>query len=161
MAASFQLGLGDDPLRTKIDQVLAEKTLPPFVKRILVEVAVHRGVKDPIPLRDLVSAAKTADVTLTERELKGWVKHLVEEFGIPIGASRTEPTGYYLAVSAGDITAAIAPYLAEIRSLARRVRALAGEHRMAELLGQISLELAQQPAPSLSRGPTTIDQGPH
>jgi hypothetical protein len=77
----------------------------------------------------------------SDREIKGAVKSLVEDFEIPIGSSRAKPAGYYLIVTPEDAEAAVKPLLAEIRSLAHRCRILSPKSQyVRHLLGQLSVE---------------------
>jgi hypothetical protein len=104
------------------------------MKRLLWILTEHKGAANPIPLRDLI--ARTG---MEGRELKAMVRSLVVDFEIPIGASRAEPVGYYLAMNATERLAAARPYIAEIRKLAQRVRALIGGQAFVEELGQMRI----------------------
>lgn len=101
---------------------------------LLRALAPHRGAKNPIALAELAHESR-----LTPREVKAMVRSLVVDFGLPVGASRAEPAGYYLAVSADERLAAARPYIHEIRNLAVRVRALVGtsSHPLYALLEQL------------------------
>jgi hypothetical protein len=66
----------------------------------------------------------TFDTWLSERSVKAAVKDLVETHSIAIGSARGKDHGYFLIVTDGAAQAATRPLLAEIRSLARRCRAL-------------------------------------
>jgi biotin operon repressor len=78
---------------------------------------------------------------MSEREVKGAVKSLVEDFGLPIGASRQEPYGYFLIVSADDLEFTLRPLANEVISIARRMRKLGGSALVKEMLGQLRVEM--------------------
>lgn len=99
----------------------------------------HKGAEHAIELRVV-----TEKLRLPAREVKALVKTMVEDFGLAIGARRQEPYGYFLCVTADDVEQAIRPLEKEIISLARRVRALGGEHRLAEFAGQLQLKVEQK-----------------
>jgi hypothetical protein len=94
----------------------------------------HKGARRARPLSDFVHK-----LHMSERDVKKTVKSLVEDFGLPIGASRQQPSGYFLCVTPEDMEDAIRPLVHEIESLARRVRVLGGEQRLAEIWGQMRL----------------------
>lgn len=141
---SFQFAL--DPsanLDALINDVLMGKSGPwrPSAKECatLHILRYHKGSGQARPLADIAAKLK-----VPAREVKAIVKSLVEDFGLPIGASRQEPYGYFLCVSHDDIELAIRPLESEVISLARRVRALGGEQRLAEFFGQLQLQLNEK-----------------
>jgi hypothetical protein len=76
-----------------------------------------------------------------DRDIKKAVKELVEEHRIPVGSSRVEPYGYYLAVSDEDIEAAERPLRREIQSLAARLKTFNPKSDyVRHILGQQELE---------------------
>jgi len=95
------------------------------------------------------------------REIKEAVSRLVTDFAMPIGGARghdqecpaagprLSPSrhcrcggpGYFLVLTPEDAELAARPLIAELRSLSRRVRALAGKKELARLFGQIQLSL--------------------
>jgi hypothetical protein len=79
---------------------------------------------------------------VTPRDIKAAARTLVCDFGLPIAGSRRPPYGYYLAVTADEIGAALDPLVGELRAIAQRVRSLGGRRRLQELLGQIELDLS-------------------
>lgn len=93
------------------------------------------GAAHARPLAELAGELK-----LKPRDVKAAVQELVKNFGLPIGASRAAPFGYYLCVTPEDIEAAVRPLVHEIESLAARVRALVGSERVAEIFGQFQLK---------------------
>ena len=94
----------------------------------------HKGARRARPLGEIAAHLK-----MQPRDVKAAVKSLVEDFGLPIGASRQQPFGYFLCVTPEDMEDAIRPLVHEIESLARRVRVLGGERRLAEIFGQMRL----------------------
>lgn len=82
----------------------------------------------------------TRSLNCNAREVKAMVKSLVEDFALPVGSSRGDPPGYFLIVTAEEALDTARVYVNEIRSLARRVKAIAPEHKIVELLGQMNLE---------------------
>lgn len=127
-------------LQQRIDAVLKDRQgpypLPYDAAQMLTRLQYHRGAARALQVRDLAESLK-----LSERDVKALAKCLVEDFEVPIGASRQKPYGYYLIETAQELEDAVQIYVAEIRSLARRVRVLAGKHRVAELAGQLTLDL--------------------
>lgn len=103
--------------------------------KLLGKLALVRGSQFP------VSVQKLADfVGVSPREVKAIVKDLVENFGIPIGASRGEPHGYYLVMTLEEMRTTVRVYEGEVFSLLRRIRTLNPKHRMVELFGQMKLQ---------------------
>lgn len=111
-------------------------TMPAKARQLLMILRWHKGTANARPLGSIAETLKT-----TEREVKQHAKTLTEEFGIPIGASRQQPHGYYLCVTAEDYAAACRPYIHEVQSLVRRLHALHPTPRLSEILGQLQLEL--------------------
>jgi hypothetical protein len=96
----------------------------------------HRGADRPITIEGI-----RVHVPLSERQVKKSVKQLVEVYGLPVGASRHFPAGYFLVVTAADREAALRPLRAEFYSLLRRIKAL-GDNRVVEkMLGEAQQEL--------------------
>ena len=108
-------------------------------RELLHLLRFHKGAEHARPLGEI-----SAKLHTTHRDVKQMVKSLVEDFALPIGASRQEPYGYFLCLTAADVEAAIRPLENEVISLARRVRALGGEQRLAEFFGQLQLELTEK-----------------
>jgi hypothetical protein len=77
----------------------------------------------------------------TDRDVKAAVKELVEERGVPIGSARCGTPGYFLCVTPEDIDAAERPLLNEVRSLAKRLRAMNPKSEISRTLcGQLGIE---------------------
>jgi hypothetical protein len=112
------------------------------MQRHLLRVLIfHIGLHWAVPVRSLMITLRNAmKRNPTEREIKDAVRSLVVDFKLRIGASRSDPPGYYLISNADEAKAAAQPYISEIRNLVRRVRVLLDPHQLAELAGQLSFE---------------------
>jgi len=110
----------------------------PLSPREKTLVAILGRCRGQMMSRSNESLAKT--LNCSAREVKAMVKSLVEDFGLPVGASRGEPSGYYLIMTAEEARHTAAAYVNEIRSLARRVKAIEPDHKILELLGQMKFE---------------------
>lgn len=133
-----------DKLQQRLDAVLQRGEgpwpLPENARKMLEWLSFHKGAKRAIKGDELAARLKC-----NVREVKAIAKTLTEDFGVPIGASRTEPYGYFLIETAEELSAVRGIYLDEMRSLARRVRALDPE-AFPGLFGQLELELKEQKA---------------
>jgi hypothetical protein len=153
MAGSLQFAFGPaDVLQQRLDAVLRDGAGPwpltPEARKMLGLLVHHKGARAAIKGAEIASWLKVG-----EREVKALAKSLVEDYGIPLGASRVHPFGYYLIETADELENAISIYTDEMRSLARRVRALGGPQRTAELFGQIQLALTgEAEAPAIADG---------
>lgn len=139
MNAALQLALDPEAaLEQRVAEVLAGRQgkypLPPEAKRLLELLRWHRGAAHAIPLREVGEK-----LDLGDRELKEMAKVLTEDFAIPIGASRQQPYGYFLCVTAADLELAAQPYIHELISLARRIRALRGPQMVEHAFQQARL----------------------
>lgn len=99
----------------------------------------HKGSSNAIQIAQIAPRLNTSD-----RNVKALAKSLIEDFGARIGASRQEPYGYYLCITADEIDSASRPLESEIRSLARRLRSLRGRARVIEMLGQLCLDVEKR-----------------
>ena len=141
MNNALQLAL--DP-QTALDQRVAEVlagrqgkyALPPEALRLLKLLRWHCGAARAIPLREVAEK-----LSLGDRELKEMAKVLTEDFGIPVGARRQRPYGYFLCVTAEDLELAAQVYIHELISLARRIRALRGPQMVEHAFAQARLHL--------------------
>jgi len=123
--------------------------LPEEARAILRVLRFHAGWERAIPLCELAERAAAASVHaagITDREVKQAVKTLTEDFGVPVGASRQTPNGYFLCVTREDLEIAVRPYILEGKSLFRRARAIAGNDVVEAALGQLRLELGKDDA---------------
>jgi hypothetical protein len=134
---NFGMFPAEDPaaeLERVIYDVLYKPMTPPVpekIRELLKVLQYHKGPSNPRPLEQLA-----AKLQANEREVKQLAKTLTEEYGVPVGANRQPPYGYYLCVTAEHRRAAKQVYIDEIISLARRARALDPEMTVLELKGQ-------------------------
>lgn len=110
--------------------------LSPKHRDLLQLLRPHKGRAQARPI-----SAIAERLGMSERDVKAAVKSLVEDFGLPIGASRQEPHGYFFIVSADDLEFALRPLANEVISIARRMRKLGGSAIVKEMLGQIRVEI--------------------
>lgn len=113
--------------------------MPPKQHDLLRLLQPHKGSENARPLASII-----ARLGMPARDVKAAVKSLVEDFGIPIGGSRQEPYGYFLIVTPSDLEKALQPLRSEVQSIARRVRALAGNEVVAEMFDQVKLNLDER-----------------
>jgi hypothetical protein len=134
-------------LDERIAEVLAGKNVPwapESEQAVLLEMLrSHKGAADALPLQTI-----SVQLGMSAREVKEAVKSLIEDFKLPIGGSRQKPYGYFLIVTADDLEQALRPLTGEIRSMARRVRALTSEQQLGEIFNQVRMELNQLPVAS-------------
>ncbi|MCB1020611.1 MAG: hypothetical protein KDC27_11825 [Acidobacteria bacterium] len=103
---------------------------------IAAEIYQAKGFKDPVSIARLKQ-----DTKLDDRQVKGVVASLREEFGMPIGSRREQPSGYFWVVTEEDHEAAWGPYRAQMLTMARTLKRCDSPRRLAELAGQLEMEL--------------------
>lgn len=103
----------------------------------------HKGPAQALPLQTI-----SVQVGMSPRDVKAAIKSLIEDFGIPIGASRGKPCGYFLIVTPDNLEQALRPLKHELESLARRVRKLAGRRCATEMLEQLRLDAEKTETPT-------------
>jgi biotin operon repressor len=108
-------------------------------RALLAILRYHKGVGNARKLEELAAQLK-----VSPREVKQLAKTLTEQHGVPIGARRQPPYGYFLCVTPDDYAAARRPYLNEVLSLLRRLKALNPDQRLLELYGQLELAIQQE-----------------
>jgi hypothetical protein len=113
--------------------------LPPKERELLAVLRYHKGVANARKLEELAAKLK-----VSPREIKQLAKELTERYGVPVGARRQPPYGYFLCVTPEDYAAARRPYLNEVLSLLRRLKALNPDQRLLELYGQLELAIQQE-----------------
>jgi hypothetical protein len=132
-------------LDDQVAELLTGKTAPlvePKLKHLIYALNKRRGAAAAIKNDQLAASLK-----VSERQIKQMVKDLVEVYGLPVGARRQPPYGYFLAVTAEEIKDTCDNYFREAVSLFYRIGKMADEHTMLEYEGQLRLELAKPAAP--------------
>jgi hypothetical protein len=129
-----------------VDNVLAGRNCPwplgPNERAVLQTVRGRVGKVNAISLSDLGLLT-----TLDARQVKAAVSDLRKNFKVQLGASRGTPGGYYLIATAAEARES-AHYLYEQgTSMLKVARVLLGRAAMAELYGQLAIELELTPAP--------------
>jgi hypothetical protein len=111
------------------------------VQRELLRILLfHLGAKQAIPLRVVMGKlGNVLNMAPNEREIKDAARGLVVDFKVRIGASRTEPSGYYLITNSEEARDTARPYIEEVKKLLQRVRVILDPHDLAEMAGQLSL----------------------
>lgn len=113
--------------------------LPAKERELLAVLRYHKGVANARKLDELA-----AKLGLSDRAVKQLAKDLLEGYGVPIGAHRQPPYGYFLCVTPEDYAVARRPYHQEVLSLLRRLKALTPDQRLLELYGQLELAIQQE-----------------
>ena len=103
---------------------------------ILKMLRYHKGAEQALPLRTI-----STRLGMSQRAVKAAVKSLIEDFKLPIGASRQEPYGYFLIVTPEDLKKALGPLAHELESIAVRLDVLAGSRYVVDLLDRVRLKL--------------------
>ena len=129
-------------LADRIFSTLADKSLPAFAFNTLMALSEladpHGGA---VPLAEVQRYAKRViQVDLGDRTIKAAVRLLIDKYGVAIGSARGKRHGYFFITTDEEATAAAAPLLAEIRSLAARCRTLSPKNPYIQhLLGQMEV----------------------
>lgn len=114
-------------LAERVCNVLDNNEVPTFVRLVLsglLDLTEARPAAHVSIFEIQAHLSSTFDAWLSERAVKAAVKALLEDHDVAIGSSRGKDHGYFLIVNDAAAAAATRPLLAEIRSLARRCRAL-------------------------------------
>jgi len=159
--AGEQLGLALDrealhrALDRKIVTLLRSADLDECSKELLRILAARKGSEHAILLRQVQQLLPRGreGALVTERDLKKMVKELIELHAVPVGALRVPPYGYFLVVTPEDLGEALRPLKNELRSIARRVRALTSPEFVARLFRQLPLELDRDHSPQRTQSP--------
>jgi hypothetical protein len=105
--------------------------------RLLRLVLARRGMAQAISISELAEKLRTS-----AREVKGDVRDLRLLFGCRIGSSRDQRAGgYYLITSTKELHATATPLLHQLRSEAAVIRKMCEPHELAELEGQLRLDV--------------------
>lgn len=122
--------------RARILVVLGDPNLSPSCASVLRALMYAAGRQSAIS----ISQIQVGCHWLSDRDIKAAVKELLEVHGVAIGSARSAPFGYFLLCSQDDIEQAERPILAEVRSLARRLRAINPDSDISRMLcGQLEL----------------------
>jgi hypothetical protein len=129
-------------LRARIQHTLCDLEAPAFVRAVLGTLRyLASPCGSPVSLSSIQSQLRRSqNLWLSDRLIKRAIKELIETHGIAIGAARGSAHGYYFITTDAQAQDAVAPLMAEIRSLATRCRALSpSNHYIQHLLGQMEV----------------------
>lgn len=119
----------------------ARSSIQPSPHEILVAglIWLHQGRANPIPLARLREATR-----LTDRALKDIVRELRRTHWVMIGASRGQPSGYFIIRDELDLAVGVGPYRDQAIDAIQTVKLLAGKETVIELLGQMRMEVEKE-----------------
>jgi|LSQX01.1.fsa_nt_gb predicted DNA-binding transcriptional regulator YafY len=100
-------------------------------------VIERRGRNQAVGVAEL--AGRTG---LDDRTVREIVKHLVEEYGLPIGSSPGDPAGYYLIQENSERMQVRNSLLRRAVSILRRAKAYEKAGWVNSLIGQLELQIA-------------------
>lgn len=134
-----------EEVRRRLMQAMADPDISPCAFQVLTRLVRFpeiAGRARAISIASLQDWARLNSFKVySDREIKSAVKELIEERNVPIGSARSDPAGYFIAVTAEDLDAAEKPLIAEIRSLAKRIRSINPNSEISRALcGQIELK---------------------
>jgi hypothetical protein len=133
-------------LDARVTAALQSEVFSEREKEILRVIAGHKGAAKAIGSREVARAAGMAWCENTRRIVAGVVETAVLVFKVPIGGLRGKPHGYFLIVTADDLSLALGPLHGEFRALLRRIRALSSKEQAAAMFGQTMLKLDSEEA---------------
>jgi hypothetical protein len=123
-----------------VDNVLAGRNCPwPLSadeRAVLQAVRGRVGKANAISLSELGFLAQ-----IDARQVKGIVSDLRKNFKVQLGASRGTPGGYYLIATAAEAHESAQYLFKQGTSMLKVARVLLGRAAMAELYGQLAIEL--------------------
>lgn len=128
-------------VQERVDRAMASNRVSPCARAVLLRLRDVGGRQRAVSIWALQSFWRISQTRIWgDRDVKAAVKELLEEHGVPIGAARSQPAGYFLLVTPEDIDEAERPLIGEIRSLARRLRAVNAKSEISRLLcGQLGI----------------------
>lgn len=139
-----------DDIRQRIDRAMSDPELGACAKAVLIQLVGYpaTGSGRAMSIEMLRSTFAVAGIRqYSPRDIKAAVKELVEERGVPVGSRRTKPYGYFVACDAADLNDAERPLVAEIRSLAKRVRSINPKSELSRMIcGQLEIAEGGEPA---------------
>ena len=110
-----------------------------FEMGLLFLLGSHIGRANSVPLNQLAEL-----MHLDARKIKEMVQGLRLNFGVQIGALRTRDGGYYLISSDEESLESHSYLVNQAVSMLRTARALRPQQTIAELAGQLTLELGKE-----------------
>jgi hypothetical protein len=133
-------------LDARVTAALQSEIFSEREKEILRVIAGHKGAAKAIGSKEVARAAGMEWSENTRRRVAGVVETAVLMFKVPIGGVRGKPHGYFLIVTADDLSLALGPLNGEFRALLRRIRALSSKEQAAAMFGQTMLKLDSEEA---------------
>lgn len=134
-------------LDARVTEVLRSPELDEKDKEILRVIAGHKGAAQAIRAGEIAERTGMLLGELSRRKVTSTIETLRLLFRLPIGASRTQPYGYFLIVSAEDLELAVKPLWGEVYAHLRMLRALMPRKAVARLYGQAMLKLDKEEQP--------------
>jgi hypothetical protein len=151
MTEQLKLGMLWERWRELDALVLAALESPELTeheKEVLRVIAGHKGSAKAVRAREIAQELGLREGEEGRRFIAGVVETAILLHGIPIGAIRFKPYGYFLIASANDLDLAIAPLWGEVYAHLRRLRMLAGKQFVARMFGQAMLKLDVESGPT-------------
>lgn len=129
-------------VQARVDQALGDPATSPCARAVLILIRDAAGRSNAVSIHELRAIWIVRSLKVySERDIKAAVKELLEDRGVPIGSARCGSPGYFLLCSPEDIDQAERPLVGEIRSLARRLRAINAKSDISRALcGQLGIE---------------------
>lgn len=142
MASAAQFDLFSEvnaDLRRHVASVMESGTLLPVERAVLTAIMHYPSFGRHTAIS--IASIQSHHGNYSDRAIKGAVKSLLEEHGIPIGSCRTPgQNGYYLIISDKDAEEASRPLQNEIMSMFRRLKVLSPKSAFVrQLNGQMDM----------------------
>jgi len=147
MASTAQFDLFSEvnaDLRRRVEDVLASGNILNVERDVLKAIMHYPSFGRHTAIS--IASIQSHHGNYSDRAIKGAVKSLLEEHGIPIGSCRTPgQNGYYLIISDKDAEEASRPLQNEIMSMFRRLKVLSPKSAFVrQLNGQFELLKPQE-----------------
>lgn len=128
-------------VRARVDEALEGTAMSPCARAVLLRIRDAAGRERAVSIYALQAYWRLHGMKVyCDREVKAAVKELLEERRVPVGSARSGACGYFLLISPEDIDQAERPLVGEIRSLARRLRAINAKSEISRILcGQLGI----------------------
>lgn len=130
-----------DEVRLKYLHALESPELTASEKCLLQIIRTHEGASNAIKSRAIGNLLNLDWNEHTRRWIASTVETLVLLHGIPVGASRCAPQGYFLIETQSDLDIAVNARWKEVYAHFRHIKALTSPEKARELLGQRILDL--------------------